>query len=61
MSKTFTVTLSDTKSYETVVEATSFDDACNKAAEIDWDYLIAKGHDEEVDAMGLQVEDVEEE
>ncbi len=56
----YAVQLSDTKNYETYVEADSFEDACSFAEQIDWDYLIEKGHDQEVDAQGLQVEEVEE-
>ena len=56
----YVVKLTDIKNYETEVEADSFDEACEKAESIDWDYLIGKGHDEEVDAQGLEVDAVEE-
>lgn len=56
----YPVQLSDIKNYETYVEADSFSDACSFAEQIDWEYLIEKGHDQEVDSQGLEVEVVEE-
>ena len=46
---------------ETSVEADNQDDAENKAADIDWNYLIDKGDDGEIYSDGLEVDSVEEE
>ena len=59
MSKLYNVKLSNIYIFETQVAADNFDEACDKADNIDWDYLISAGDDTEVSTEGFDVEEVE--
>ena len=58
---TYKVLLINVHNYETTVEASSYDEACDVAEDIDYEYLSTHGDEVEVDMNGFEVVEVEEE